>query len=97
MNDFKRDFPILKNRNITYLDSGATTQKPKKVIEAVEEFYNNYNANIHRGAYSLSMEVTSIYEEARQKIANFINARYSEEIIFTKKNYKLRRSYSFSI
>ena len=80
----RKDFPILENQNITYLDSGATSQKPKKVIEAVNEFYENNNANIHRGAYSLSMETTMKYEETRTKIAKFINARYPEEIIFTK-------------
>lgn len=80
----KKDFPILENPNITYLDSGATTQKPNAVIEAVEEFYQKYNANPHRGAYTLSMEATEIYENTRTKIAKFINARYREEIIFTK-------------
>ena len=82
--EIKKDFPILENRNIAYLDSGATTQKPLSVIHAIEEYYKNYNANIHRGAYSLSMEATAIYEETRAKIAKFINARYSEEIIYSK-------------
>lgn len=80
----KEDFPILKNRKITYLDSGATTQKPKYVIEAVKNFYEKYNANPHRGAYTLSIEATELYENTRQKIAEFINAKYSEEIIFSK-------------
>ena len=78
------DFPILRNRKISYLDSGATTQKPTQVLEAVKEFYEMYNANPHRGAYSLSIEATQKYEETRKKIANFINSRHSEEIIFTK-------------
>ena len=82
--DIKKDFPILENRKITYLDSGATTQKPIQVIKAVEEFYEKYNANPHRGAYTLSMEATEIYEETRTKIANFINAKHREEIIFSK-------------
>ena len=82
--DIKKDFPILENHKISYLDSGATSQKPQVVIDSVKNFYENYNANPHRGAYSLSMEATSIYEETREKIAKFINARNSEEIIYTK-------------
>ena len=80
----KKDFPLLENSNLTYLDSGATTQKPKQVIEKVEEFYNKYNANPHRGAYSLSVEATNEYESARVKIAKFINASKPEEVIFSK-------------
>ena len=80
----KKDFPILENREIAYLDSGATTQKPIQVIKAVEEFYEKYNANPHRGAYTLSMEATEKYEETRTKIAKFINAKHREEIIFSK-------------
>ena len=70
--EIKKDFPLLENSNITYLDSGATTQKPLKVINAVDEFYKKYNANPHRGAYSLSVEATGIYEDTRTKIAKFI-------------------------
>lgn len=84
MNNIKKDFPLLENENITYLDSGATTQKPIKVIKAVEEFYQKYNANPHRGAYSLSVEATEQYENTRTKIAKFINAKHREEIIFSK-------------
>ena len=80
----KKDFPILENSNLTYLDSGATTQKPKQVIDKIEEFYNKYNANPHRGAYSLSVEATNEYESARVKIAKFINASKPEEVIFSK-------------
>ena len=79
-----RDFPILQNRKITYLDSGATSQKPIQVMNAIDEYYKKYNANVHRGAYSLSIEATEAYENTRTKIAKFINARNSEEIIFTK-------------
>ena len=82
--EIKKDFPILENRKISYLDSGATTQKPKQVIEAIDNYYENYNANPHRGAYSLSMEATEVYEDTRTKIAKFINARYREEVIFSK-------------
>ena len=80
----KKDFPILQNKNIAYLDSGATTQKPQYVIDKMKEFYESYNANPHRGAYSLSVEATEIYESTRAKIAKFINAKYTEEIIFSK-------------
>lgn len=83
-NQIKKDFPILQNKEITYLDSGATTQKPIQVIKAIEEFYKKYNANPHRGAYSLSIEATEAYENTRKKIAKFINAKYPEEIIFSK-------------
>lgn len=82
--EIKKDFPILQNKEMTYLDSGATTQKPIQVIKAVEEFYEKYNANPHRGAYSLSIEATEAYENTRKKIAKFINAKYPEEIIFSK-------------
>ena len=84
MNNIKKDFPLLENENITYLDSGATTQKPIQVIKAVEEFYQKYNANPHRGAYSLSVEATEQYENTRTKIAKFTNAKHREEIIFSK-------------
>ena len=82
--DFKKDFPILNGKNITYLDSGATTQKPKQVIDKIEEYYKTINANVHRGAYSLSIEATAAYEEARGKIAKFINSQSAEQIIFSK-------------
>ena len=82
--NIKQDFPLLQNQNISYLDSGATTQKPKQVIEKIKEFYENYNANPHRGAYTLSMEATEVYENTRTKIAKFINAKHREEIIFSK-------------
>lgn len=80
----KKDFPLLENESITYLDSGATTQKPIQVIKTIEEFYQKYNANPHRGAYSLSVEATEQYENTRTKIAKFINAKHREEIIFSK-------------
>ena len=82
--NYKQDFPILNNKDIVYLDSGATTQKPQYVLEKVDEFYEKYNANPHRGAYSLSMEATEVYENVRDKIAKFINAEHREEIIFSK-------------
>ena len=82
--EIKKDFPLLENKNIAYLDSGATTQKPKEVIEAIKKYYENSNANPHRGAYSLSIEATEQYEKTRTKIAEFINAKHREEIIFSK-------------
>lgn len=82
--EIKKDFPILQNRKESYLDNGATTQKPAQVINAMNEYYKMYNANPHRGAYSLSIESTNRYEEVRAKVARFINAKYNEEIIYTK-------------
>ena len=83
-NDFKKDFPLLVNDDIAYLDSGATTQKPMEVIEKIKKFYEEFNANPHRGAYSLSIQATKEYEMARDKVAKFINAKNREEIIFSK-------------
>ncbi|MDI6803834.1 MAG: cysteine desulfurase [Bacteroidota bacterium] len=84
----REDFPILKrlikNNPLVYLDSAATTQKPLHVIEAIEKYYRNNNANVHRGAYTLSEEATSLYEEARLKTAGFINSEMTESIIFTR-------------
>jgi cysteine desulfurase/selenocysteine lyase len=83
-NNFKKDFPIFKNHpKLTYLDNAATTQKPKLVIDAVTNFYSNYNSNVHRGVYDLSFKATEIYEGVRVKVANFINAKDSAEIVFT--------------
>ena len=82
--NFKDEFPILQERKISYLDSGATTQKPQCVINAIDSYYKECNANPHRGAYSLSIKATEKYESTREKIAKFINARNREEIIFSK-------------
>ena len=84
LDNIKNDFPLLQNRDIAYLDSGATSQKPQEVIDVIENFYKNFNANPHRGAYTLSQEATEIYEDTRTKIAKFINAKHREEIIFSK-------------
>lgn len=81
---FKRDFPLLMQNNIAYLDSAATTQKPMQVINAISEYYKNANANPHRGAYKLSLESTKVYDEARKKIAKFINAKRENQIVFTR-------------
>ena len=80
--EIREDFPILKD--ITYLDSGATTQKPLEVIDAIANYYKNDNANIHRGAYDLSIRATQAYDNARSKVASFINAGRSQEIVFTR-------------
>lgn len=82
--DIKKDFSLLSNSNIVYLDSAATTQKPESVVNAIKEFYEKYNANPHRGAYSLSIDATKIYEDTRKKIAKFIGARDEQTIIFSK-------------
>lgn len=81
----REDFPIFKsNPSLIYLDNAATSQKPIQVIEAVKEFYTKYNANIHRGVYSLSIKATELYEEAHKKVAEFIGADSWDEVIFTK-------------
>ncbi len=82
----KKDFPIFTNYpELVYLDSAATSQKPQAVISAVSEFYTTYNANIHRGIYDLSQHATGLFEEVRKKVADFIGAKRSSEIIFTSK------------
>ena len=74
----------MHDRQIVYLDNGATTQKPESVIHAMCSYYGGCNANPHRGAYELSVRATDIYENARERVKKFINARHSHEIIFTK-------------
>ena len=78
----REDFPMLNN-NIIYFDNGATTFKPKEVIDKVVEYYSDYTANAHRGDYKNSMKVDMEYESARNNVQDFINAKYREEIIFT--------------
>ena len=82
--EIRKDFPIFDGDKIAYLDSGATTQRPKQVLEAVDNFYKTANANPHRGAYDLSIKATDIYENARVKVAEFINSPKPEQIIFTR-------------
>jgi len=85
--NIRKDFPILdvkvNNKPLVYLDNAATTQKPKVVINAVKDYYENYNANIHRSIHKLGEEATLAYETAHRKVSDFINAGF-EEIIFTK-------------
>ncbi len=84
----RKDFPILSRkingRPLVYLDSAATTQKPIAVIDALADFYRDTNANIHRGVYALAEESTAKYEEARTRVARFINAPRTESVIFTR-------------
>lgn len=85
----RADFPILHTKTtsgkaLVYLDNGATTQKPQKVIDALSRYYQSQNANIHRGVYELSQSATTAYEKARLTVQKFINAAHSEEIIFTR-------------
>ena len=84
----KSDFPTLKQKingnELVYLDNAATTQKPEKVIKALESYYRSINSNIHRGVHTLSIRATNAYEEARSKVATFINAEHREEIIFVR-------------
>lgn len=84
----REDFPILShqvyNKPLVYLDNAATTQKPRCVVEKIENGYYNVNANIHRGVHFLSQEATEAHEEARRTVQRFLNARSSNEIIFTR-------------
>lgn len=84
----RADFPLLDakvyGKDLVYLDNGATTQKPQAVLDAVEEYYTEYNSNVHRGVHLLSQKATSAYEVARNKVAAYINAAHSHEVIFTK-------------
>src|ERR671933_1039452 len=85
----RQDFPILKrkingNKTLVYLDNAATTQKPISVINAICNYYMNYNSNIHRAVHQLAEEATLEFEKTREKVAEFINARSTEEIVFTR-------------
>ena len=85
--DIRKDFPILKRlvngKPLIYFDNAATSQTPQQVIDAIVDYYSNYNANIHRGVHSLSQEATDKYEQARLKIQKHFNAKASHEIIMT--------------
>jgi cysteine desulfurase / selenocysteine lyase len=88
MIDARRDFPIfeqsIRGKELVYLDSGATTQKPHSVLEAMDRYYELKNANIHRGNYALSLEATTAFEQAREKVARFLNVKDTREIVFTR-------------
>jgi len=82
------DFPVLQRtvngKRLVYLDTAATSQKPNIVIDSINEYYRNHYANVHRGLYALSVEATEAYEESRTKIANFINAKNADELVFVR-------------
>ncbi|WP_413533493.1 aminotransferase class V-fold PLP-dependent enzyme [Empedobacter brevis] len=84
----RSQFPILERevngKPLVYLDNGATSQKPKVVLDVLDEYYEKYNANVHRGIHTLSQEATDLMEESRRKIQKFINAKHDYEIIFTR-------------
>ncbi|MGI5249642.1 cysteine desulfurase [Actinacidiphila glaucinigra] len=85
----RKDFPVLDRlvhdgKKLVYLDNAATSQKPRQVLDALSEYYERYNANVHRGVHTLAEEATALYEGARDKIAAFINAPSRDEVIFTK-------------
>ena len=80
----RQDFVLLRNTDRVYFDNAATSQKPQCVLDAVEEFYQKYNANVLRGLYPLSVEATDIYERARETVRDFIGARSAREIVFTR-------------
>ena len=84
----RRDFPILQrtvhDKPLVYFDTAASAQRPLAVIDAVDDFYRNHNANIHRGVHTLSQEATEAYEQARVRIARFINAPSEQEVVFTR-------------
>jgi len=86
--DIRGDFPILSRqvhgKPLVYLDSTASSQKPNAVIDAMSHYYQNYNANVHRGVYEISEDATAAMEKARVKVARFLNARQSKQIIFTR-------------
>lgn len=88
INRIRQNFPILNRKirgsNLVYLDNAATSQKPKAVIDCITNYYEQYNANIHRGVHALSQEATDAYELARKKIQKFFNAKHDYEIIFTE-------------
>ena len=87
--NIRKDFPILErkvrdNKTLVYLDNASTTQKPNQVIDAINDYYKNHNANIHRAVYALAEEATELYEKTRDKVANFINVPNRDEIIFVR-------------
>ncbi len=89
LENVRKDFPILErkvrdNKPLVYLDNASTTQKPRQVIDAITNYYNNYNANIHRSVYSIAEEATAAFEKTRDKVAEFLNIKKREEIIFVR-------------
>jgi cysteine desulfurase / selenocysteine lyase len=94
--DIKKDFPIFQtNKPLIYVDNAATSQKPKQVLESINKFYENHNANVNRGIYQLSENATQLYEEARKKVANLINSK-PQEIIFTSNTTEAINTIAYS-
>ena len=96
----RKDFPILRTESngkpLIYFDNAATSQKPLSVINAITDYYKNYNSNIHRGVYSISIKASEAYDNSRERIRQFINAREAREIIFTKGTTESINLVSFS-
>ena len=94
----REDFPILRERAhghpLIYFDSAATSQKPRVVIEALRDYYEHNNANVHRGLHELSSRATEAYEAARQRVATYLGAATAEEIVFTRGTTESRRKIS---
>jgi len=84
----KADFPILKRqvhgKRLVYLDSASTSQKPLAVLDAMDRYYREYNANVHRGVYTIAEEATAAFEAARAKVAGLVNARHAHEIVYVR-------------
>jgi len=84
----RKDFPILERRiggkPLIYFDNAASSQKPRQVIEAMRDYYYHHHANVHRGAHTLASEATELYEEARRKVARFLNAPSEVSLLFTR-------------
>ena len=88
VDEIRRDFPILDRsiggKRLIYLDNAATSQKPRRVLDALTEYYEEHNANIHRGVHRLAEEATAAFEDARQKVARFLGAQQTAGLVFTR-------------
>ena len=89
LEEIRKDFPVLNRRvrddkQLVYLDNAATTQKPNQVIDAITDYYQNHNSNIHRAVHALAEESTEAFEVTRDKIAKFLNIQNREEIVFVR-------------
>ncbi len=86
--EIRSQFPILQEKvngkDLVYLDNAATSQKPLMVLDAINDYYSHYNANVHRGIHTLSQVATEAMEDARKKVHQFINAKHDYEVLFTK-------------
>ncbi len=84
VSEIRSQFPALNDNNLVYLDSTSTTQKPQRVLDALTHYYTQSNANVHRGSHSLTAQATTLFEDARQTVADFIHARSTKEVIWTR-------------